>query len=188
MLLLLLTASATVSEACSCLSSGPACQAFWRTDAVFDGTVLSIEQISREQEIAGRTMSFPNKLVRFDAHRSWKGVDAGPVEVITGQGGGDCGFDFVVGERYLVFAHKSPTDGRLYASICSLTQRFAAGSDAAMFLESLSKLTVWEGRSYALTVSAPGLGGRIPTDVTRLAVKAGMPAVRVTILSDRQQP
>jgi hypothetical protein len=145
-LVALLTLNATVSLACSCMLSGPACQAFWPTGAVFDGTVVSIEQIPREMEIAGRTMSFHDKLVKLDAHRSWKGVDVGPVEVVTGQGGGDCGFDFVVGERYLVFAHKGPTDGRLHASICTLTQRFAAASDAVTFLDSLSK---------------PSAGGRI---------------------------
>jgi hypothetical protein len=49
-------------------------------------------------------------------------------------------------------------------------------------------LKVWEAQIYALTASPPGLSGRIPTDVTRLSVTAGMPPVRVTIVSDRQRP
>lgn len=136
---LLLAGSVRLAEACRCIVSGPACQVFWRTDAVFDGTVVSIDRLPRDVEVGGRTISINDKLVRFVARRSWKGVDAGPVEVVTGQGHGDCGFDFVVGERYLVFAHSQPSDGRLSASICSLTERFDPTDDTAAFLDSLSK-------------------------------------------------
>jgi hypothetical protein len=57
----------------------------------------------------------------LNVRQSWKGADVGPVEVLTGQGHGDCGFESVVGD-YLVFANKAPTDGRLHASLSDRRQ------------------------------------------------------------------
>lgn len=135
----LVALNASLAEGCSCIYAGPACERFWTTDAVFDGTVLSIEAIPREVHVGRQTFSVNDKLVRLDVRQSWKGVDIGQIEVFTGQGGGDCGFDFAVGERYLVFAYKAPNDGRLHASICSLTEKYEAAADSVLFLESLSK-------------------------------------------------
>lgn len=50
------------------------------------------------------------------------------VEVLTANGGGDCGVPFVAGERYLIEAFRDD-DGRLRADICSATRRLdAAGA------------------------------------------------------------
>jgi hypothetical protein len=136
---LLVACSPALAEACSCMLAGPACQAFWQTDAVFDGTVVAIEQTTRPELIHDTTFPVREKVVKLSARRSWKGVDPGPVEVVTGLGDGDCGFDFVVGERYLVFARRRQTDGRLSASICTLTQPFSPTGDATTFVESLTK-------------------------------------------------
>ena len=40
-LLLVFLLAPREAAACSCMASGPACQAFWNTDAVFDATVDS---------------------------------------------------------------------------------------------------------------------------------------------------
>ncbi len=132
--------------ACSCMSSGPACQAYWKTDAVFDATVVSIGPLNPAEPLPGGDLRFADKIVRLDVRASWKGVDTGPLEITTSGEGGGCGFPFKEGGRYLVFAFRGRADGRWHASICSLTQEFNGRGAAADFLASLS---------------APASGGRV---------------------------
>ena len=56
--------------------------------------------------------------------RSWKGSFGGRVEIYTSYGGGDCGYPFVVGNEYLVYAYRAPS-GRLVTSICGRTRPIA---------------------------------------------------------------
>ena len=74
--------------ACSCLSSGPPCQAYWKTDAVFDATVLGISPLNPAEPLPGGDLRFAAKIVKLDVRESWKGVDTGPLEIMTsGEGG-----------------------------------------------------------------------------------------------------
>ena len=125
------------AAACSCISSGPACQAYWTTDAVFDGTVARIVPVPRVETIEGREFVSEDLLLTLRVHRAWKGVQPGDIEVTTSSNGGACGYEFKKGERYLVFAHQ--WRGRLNVSICSLTQRFDASARTAEFLASLER-------------------------------------------------
>jgi hypothetical protein len=126
-------------DACTCVLPGPACQAYWQTDAVFDATVRSVRAGDRAEMLAGgRELPFRDRIVRLDVRQAWKGAQPGPIEVVTSAHGDSCGFDFKEGERYLVFAHFSAADGRLVASRCSLTQPFDGTGPAAEFLASLS--------------------------------------------------
>jgi hypothetical protein len=136
------------ADACSCIESGPACQAFWKTDAVFDATVDRIEDVSGPpQDLGTRVVSFPENLVRMTVRQALKGVAAtGPIEVSTASEGSACGFDFKPGRRYLVFAWKRPADGRWVASLCSATQEYDGAGDTAAFVASLA---------------APAKGGRV---------------------------
>lgn len=126
--------------ACSCMQSGPACQAFWKTDAVFDATVERIESaLGPEQDLGERRVSFPEKLVRMTVAHGFKGVTAsGPLEVYTASDGAACGYDFKIGQRYLVFAWKRPADGRWVASLCSATQEYDGTGPSGDFVASLS--------------------------------------------------
>jgi hypothetical protein len=48
----------------------PLCQTFWSYDAVFEGTVVSID--AKAAEDTGPTyLRIPYRLVTFDVHRSW---------------------------------------------------------------------------------------------------------------------
>ena len=76
--------------------------------------------------------------VKLSVRQAWKGVQPGPLEVMTANSGASCGFDFQVGKRYLVGAWKRPLDGRWTVSTCSLTQEYNGSGDAAEFLASLS--------------------------------------------------
>ena len=91
---------------CSCPMSGPPCQAASTADAVFVGTVRGIESIDRDPSSGFDRLV----LVRMDVERGWF-VNAVPrqVEIVTGPGGGDCGYRFANGGRYLVYARKTET-------------------------------------------------------------------------------
>ena len=128
------------------MSSGPACQAYWKTDAVFDATVVGIRPLNQAEALPLGQARFADKIVTLDVRQSWKGVEKGPLEITTSGEGGTCGFPFKEGGRYLVFAHRGRMGARLEASICSLTQEFNGSGVAADFLRALE---------------APARGGRI---------------------------
>ena len=88
--------------------------------AVFSGKV--VEVIENPKDIF-------NVVVRLRVERTWKNVRAGEVLIVTGSGGGDCGYRFEVGESYLVYAYGS-RGGRLGTNICQRTRKIAdAGED-----------------------------------------------------------
>ena len=128
----------SAAHGCSCMSSGPACQAFWRTDAVFDATVIAIVKHPRSGSLEPVQPIFNDRIVTLQIHRSWKGAQPGEVQVGTSDSGASCGFEFEVGTRYLVFAFRGTGEPGLKVTHCSLTQRFDPRSDAARFLDSLA--------------------------------------------------
>jgi hypothetical protein len=54
--------------------------------------------------------------VKFRVEKYWKGVLTTEMIVVTGRGGGDCGYRFEVGARYLIFAYGGDT--KLETNIC----------------------------------------------------------------------
>ena len=139
-------AGAPSAEACSCISSGPACQAFWTTDVVFDGTVMTIEPTSREETFSSRTFQVTEFVVTLQVRQTWKGVEGETVQVITNGSGASCGFDFKMGGRYLVFASRGGNDSRPRVSLCSFTRAYNGTGEPAAFFASLD---------------APETGGRV---------------------------
>ena len=113
----LLTAGETRVSACSCIGPLASCESVSTTDAVFVGRVTELGPAVR----GTREEPFPQRRVALEVHEPFKGLDATArtAELFTGMGGGDCGYPFVVGSTYLVFAHQ--WNGRLTASICSNT-------------------------------------------------------------------
>ena len=55
----------------------------------------------------------------------------------TGTGGGDCGYDFKIGERYLIYAHQWGSN-RLTTSVCTRTRPYAKADEDLEFLRNLS--------------------------------------------------
>jgi hypothetical protein len=122
-----LVCSAMPARACSCLPSGPPCQAYSKFPVVFAGTATDV---SDEQRL--------HRLVRFRVDEAFKGVDGAEVEVHTGLGGGDCGYPFTEGTQYLVYASRNEKDGRLAVSICSRTAPLAEASDDIAYIRGLA--------------------------------------------------
>ena len=84
--------------------------------AVFSGVVAKIDQ-------APYSIS-----VTFKVERSWKGALPNQVVVLTGRGGGDCGYLFEMGQRYLVYAYGSNVSS-LGTNICQRTAMLSESSD-----------------------------------------------------------
>jgi hypothetical protein len=112
-------------EACTCLEAGPACEAFWKSSAVFRGRVDSIvRQASKPpSRIPGA------RRVTLTVLEAYSGVQTQTVEVTTGSGGGDCGFPFREGAEYVVYAQRGDRSGPLTVSLCSRTRELAQARD-----------------------------------------------------------
>ena len=107
-LTLVLSFRAGDARACSCGgASGAPCEATWRADVVIAGIVRSVDLIDHVDLGA----PYQSTLVKFEVERSFVNGSPGIVELITGRGDGDCGYRFVAGKRYLVYASK-PGSGR----------------------------------------------------------------------------
>lgn len=104
------------AAACSCAVQKDAHEAAARSQAVFKGKVIDIEQKG------GIIRSLLRKQARTDAifevQQSWKGVFSSVVTISSDWS--TCGFDFVEGEDYLVYAYLND-ERDLYTSICSRT-------------------------------------------------------------------
>jgi hypothetical protein len=59
------------------------------------------------------------------------------VEAITGNGGGDCGYPFKVGQSYLVYAYEK--SNKLHASLCSRTRLLSEASEDLLYLQNLTR-------------------------------------------------
>ena len=96
-----------------------------QSQAVFVGEVL---------EVVSSPESYVVK-VKFRVESSWKGMVATELLLTTGRGGGDCGYRFEVGKKYLVYAYGSD-ERDLLTNIC---QRTAGLMDATADLKVLGK-------------------------------------------------
>ena len=112
--LMLLTVTNINQEvsACECDEPPDTIKALTESSTVFAGEVIEITNDPTNNEI----------IVKFETQRSWKGVSENQVTVVTGSDDGNCGFRFVLGETYLVYATGTDT---LYTSSCSRNNVFA---------------------------------------------------------------
>ena len=112
------------ADACSCVGGIPMCESYWRTDAVFAGEAIDIA--------TSESGGLLRRRVRFRVDDVYRGAAAREIDVFTGTGGGDCGFHFIVGRKYLVFANSF--GGRLSTGICSRTKLLAIASDDLAYI------------------------------------------------------
>jgi hypothetical protein len=108
--------------ACKCIGVPSPSVAFAEADEVFAGTVIDIAPVSVdattgevipddprdgpvEQAEETQSIMFPMNQVKFQVAESWKGSNTITRVVLTGRGGGDCGYPFEQGSGYLVYAY-----------------------------------------------------------------------------------
>lgn len=131
-LFLLLFFAAENSYACSCvyLSNLTLKQeveaAFTNSVAVFSAEVLEINEKPNVYNVS----------VKFKVNKSWKGIKTKEIVLTTGRGGGDCGYRFEVGKKYLVYAYGKTNE--LGTGICSRTA-FVEGNKDIKILTNLKK-------------------------------------------------
>ena len=117
--LLAVVFSSRAALACSCADVTPrSCNLLAnRSESIFVGTVVSVENPPKEDDNRGGTARYHFRV------EEWLSPDVrAEVEVLSGRGGADCGFWFKTGIPYLVFAYRGD-NGELWTSICSNTRR-----------------------------------------------------------------
>jgi hypothetical protein len=97
------------------------------------------------------------KRVRLRVKHSWRGITSDLAEVSTGNGGGDCGFQFFTGAEYLIYANGNSVD-RLEATTCSRTSLLSKADEDLKYLSTLAELPLTPGGGIAdwLIPSAAG--------------------------------
>ena len=94
----------SVTNACSIAELPSVEEQFKLSKAVFSGEVVDIKE---KKSLKGYT----SKSVLFEVTNTWKGVEQSQIIITTGQGGGDCGYYFIKGNEYLVYANESTMYG-----------------------------------------------------------------------------
>jgi hypothetical protein len=105
--------------ACICATRPPPEEAFAKADAVFLGTVAEMGPLSREVPI-GTQSRMLLKPVLFRVIETWKGANVRSRVVYTGDGRGDCGYPFLLGSNYLIYAQVMSSNV-LVTDICTRT-------------------------------------------------------------------
>jgi hypothetical protein len=127
---LLLLSAGGLLKACSCPMNMPPCQGYWQSSAVFAGMVTQLPSPNLSAELNKRESTFRSVRFAFSVVKAYRGDLENEVQVSSGLGGGDCGYPFRVGERYLVYAYVDPETKELSTSICTLTKSLVdAGKD-----------------------------------------------------------
>lgn len=143
------TLLSTSALACSCLGVGePACQAAGpvRGSAIFLARVTKIEILPKLSESPAEKITLASesrKQVTLGIEEGYRGVNGNSVNVLTAEGEGACGYPFVDGERYLVYA--GIENNKFYVSLCSSTKPAKFADEDIAYLRSMPNLpkTSW---------------------------------------------
>lgn len=138
LLLLLLCGSAVEAVACSCIGEQPVCNAFGGSSAVFAGRVVgSAERKVYEDAERGTKTTYDVGTIYFAVEEAFSGVKGKTrVEIHSGTGEGDCGYWFLRGKSYLIYAH-ADQKGVLYTGICSRTRPLEEAAEDLTYLRRL---------------------------------------------------
>jgi hypothetical protein len=121
-------------QACSCAGgSGPACEEAWKpyTQAVFLGKVTSIHSGFQSMWFG----KMPEYSVEIEVEEAYLGISGKTVMVRTPKDGSACGYPFIEGERYIVFASKTALG--LSVVLCSRTRPAKNAAEDIAYLRSL---------------------------------------------------
>jgi hypothetical protein len=104
---------------------------------VFEGKVDKQEvrsgPIGGPSAAMSMTLSGKHRVVEFDVTRVFRGTHQAHLSIVTGLGTGDCGYVFLPGESYLVYASSWP-GGMWFTSICNGTNSIEDSGTAIRFL------------------------------------------------------
>lgn len=172
--------------ACSCSSvSELPCQAAWTATAVFTGTVIDIaEPVPAQPEPVGRNstarvfkssaerpLPSPKRVVRMQIREVLTGVNADQreIEIVTGRGGGDCGYSFQPGADYVIYAYKN-SEGRLETGICSRTRPLTEAAQDVTYLRTIAQLPATADIRVFVVDNGKSQAGRMPMQGVRTTI------------------
>ena len=124
--------------ACSCIGDISVKDEIKKSDAVFVGTIFDREEIKIYDTLSSdRTIYRIEMKYAISIETVYKGKHISDTTFIfTGSGGGDCGFNFKTGSKYIVYALNHKIEGRyngqlyidkksaFYTTICKRTKLF----------------------------------------------------------------
>jgi hypothetical protein len=135
---IVLLSCSTVVSACSCANERPPCEGFGSAKAVFIGRVIGAKEQRQERAQDGSTTTYDVGEIYFKVEESFLGVKGARVVIHSGTGGGDCGYWFLRGQRYLVYAYGESQDS-LGTNICTRTRLLADAGEDLEFLRNLPR-------------------------------------------------
>lgn len=148
--------------ACSCIQAPPPDEALASSTAVFAGQVTEIAAP------ADRGGSDP-VVVTFAVSKGWKGAGQPTIVVNTSASSASCGFEFVKGQEYLVYA--SENEGHLQTGLCSRTSLLAS---AANDLAVLGDGTIPAGGGAETPVALPETGDTATSYLVPVVLGGGL--------------
>lgn len=107
--LVLLGATPALTTACTCLEWPSFERALRESDSVFKGTVVTIRPVGPHD--------YGDVRVTLQVDAWWKGAPPETVDVLTAKSEAACGFTFLVGSEYVVFALRNQS-GALWTHLC----------------------------------------------------------------------
>jgi hypothetical protein len=142
------------AEPCSCIRGG-ACRPVRPNDVMFLGKVTSREAVDHKEQFGGQTFRRQTNLFHILALENFAGDQRVGQEMLieTGNGGGDCGYPFRIGETYLVDAYAY--NGALSTGICGITGPAVVSTPVLRQLRTLAA------------------GGRLPDLTGLVGIRAG---------------
>ena len=130
--------SADAARACSCIRENPPCQEFGSSRAVFVGKVTGSKLREEVANPDGSKTVYDVGEIYFKVEEPFSGVKSPTAVIFSGTGGGDCGYWFKRGERYLVYAYGDTPD-KLHTNICTRTAPLAEADEDLAFLRNLPR-------------------------------------------------
>src|SRR6266481_3252850 len=125
-------------KACSCAQTRPACEEFGSARAVFIGKVIGAKEQRQERQADGSTTTYDVGEIYFKVEETFLGVKGTRAVIHSGTGGGDCGYWFRRGQRYLVYAYGESLE-TLGTNICTRTGLLANAQEDLEFLRNLPR-------------------------------------------------
>lgn len=164
-----LALASPAANACTCAAPRSPCEAYGTAAAVFVGTVAGEREIEQSQSTNPAELDWNPVKYKFSVEQAYEGVHGTQIEVFTGLGGGDCGFPFQPGRRYLVYAYRKKE--KLVTSSCSRTSLFEAAKEDVAFLSTLSSAAP----DVTLTgeIHSAGVRGKFVSSEVLISIEAG---------------
>ena len=132
-----LAVSPRTAGACSCTGEPSFDLAVSSSRQIFRGTVLDVRSAEPEHSY----MVWATLVVE----RAWKGTPGDTTSILTGQDDGICGFHFVPGETYLVYAQAYGAGDIMFTHSCSRSHEAWAGDPDPAALDAVTPV---RGRTW----------------------------------------